>query len=43
MRDASGPGPAEQEAKLRQAVEAMGPPRFYTLEPDGSLTKRDSL
>ncbi|MFP8886593.1 DUF6928 family protein [Streptomyces mangrovi] len=43
VRDASGPGPAEREAELGRAVEAMGPPRFYTLGPDGSLTKRDSL
>ncbi|MFP8941448.1 DUF6928 family protein [Streptomyces fenghuangensis] len=42
VRDAGGPGPAEQEAELGQAVEAMGPPRFYTLGPDGSLTKRDN-
>ncbi|MFF3464426.1 DUF6928 family protein [Streptomyces sp. NPDC002619] len=39
--DPHGPDPAEQEAKLRRAVEAMGPPRFYSLGPDGSLVERD--
>ncbi|WP_101255331.1 DUF6928 family protein [Streptomyces barkulensis] len=43
VRDACGPGSAEREAELRRAVEAMGPPRFYTMNPDGSLTRRDSL
>ncbi|CCK29982.1 hypothetical protein BN159_5603 [Streptomyces davaonensis JCM 4913] len=43
VRDPYGPDPAEQEAALRRAVEAMGPPRVYTLGPDGSLTERDGL
>ncbi|MGW1798199.1 DUF6928 family protein [Streptomyces sp. NPDC001984] len=41
--DPHGPDPAEQEAELRRAVEAMGPPRFYSLGPDGSLVERDGL
>ncbi|MFE9921084.1 DUF6928 family protein [Streptomyces sp. NPDC005774] len=43
VRDPHGPGPAEQETELRGTVEAMDPPRFYTLSPDGSLTERDGL
>lgn len=43
MRDPNGPDPAEKEAELRRAVEAMGPPRIYTLGPDGSLIERDGL
>lgn len=43
VRDPYGPGPAEQEAKLRRAVEDTDPPRFYTLSPDGSLVERDGL
>ncbi|URN11635.1 hypothetical protein LUW77_06150 [Streptomyces radiopugnans] len=42
-RDTSETGPAEREAELRRAMETMSPPRFYTLGPDGSLTKRGSL
>ncbi|MFK0284189.1 DUF6928 family protein [Streptomyces sp. NPDC090499] len=42
-RDPHGPNPAEQEAALREAVEAMAPPRVYTLSADGSLIKRDGL
>ncbi|WP_406353898.1 hypothetical protein OHB56_15530 [Streptomyces sp. NBC_01635] len=41
VRDPHGPAPAEQEAELRRAVEAMAPPRFSTLSPDGSLIERD--
>ncbi|MBD0844331.1 DUF6928 family protein [Streptomyces sp. TRM68416] len=43
VRDPRGPDPAEQEAELRRAVEAMDPPRFYALSPDGSLVERDGL
>lgn len=43
VRDPHGPDRAEQEAALRRAVEAMQPPRVYTLGPDGSLVERDSL
>ncbi|MFI6880783.1 DUF6928 family protein [Streptomyces sp. NPDC050400] len=41
VRDPRGPDPAEQEAALRRAVEAMQPPRVYALGPDGSLVERD--
>ncbi|MDQ0762112.1 DUF6928 family protein [Streptomyces canus] len=43
MRDRHGPDLAEQEAELCRAVEAMPPPRVYTLGPDGSLIERDGL
>ncbi|MEV6289261.1 hypothetical protein AB0M41_02230 [Streptomyces sp. NPDC051896] len=43
VRDPHGPDRAEQEAALRRAVEAMQPPRVYTLGPDGSLIERDGL
>lgn len=43
VRDPYAPDPAEREAELRRAVEAMPPPRFYSLGPDGSLVERDSL
>ncbi|MFF7074194.1 DUF6928 family protein [Streptomyces pseudovenezuelae] len=43
VRDLHGPDPAEQEAELRRAAEALEPPRFYTLSPDGSLIERDGL
>ncbi|WP_269854156.1 DUF6928 family protein [Streptomyces sp. RPT161] len=43
VRDPNGPDPAEKQAELRRAMEAMGPPRFYTMGPDGSLIERDSL
>lgn len=43
VRDPHAPDLAEQEAMLRRAMEAMGPPRFFTLTPDGSLVERDSL
>ncbi|MEU3983837.1 hypothetical protein AB0F77_27795 [Streptomyces sp. NPDC026672] len=42
-RDPHGPDPEEQEAALRRAMEAMAPPRAYTLGPDGSLIKHDGL
>ncbi|WP_329121316.1 DUF6928 family protein [Streptomyces sp. NBC_01465] len=32
-----GPDSAEREAALKRAMEAMGPPRFYTMGPDGQL------
>ncbi|MGW9028397.1 DUF6928 family protein [Streptomyces sp. NPDC055722] len=43
VRDPHGPDRAEQEAALQRAVEAMQPPRVYTLGPDGSLIERDGL
>lgn len=43
VRDPHAPDSAEQEAQLRRAMEAMGPPRFFSLGPDGSLVERDSL
>ncbi|WP_329228932.1 DUF6928 family protein [Streptomyces canus] len=43
VRDSHGPDPAEQEAERRRAVEALEPPRFYTLNSDGSLIERDGL
>ncbi len=43
VRDPHGPDPAQQEAALRRAVEAMPPPRVYTLGPDGSFIERDGL
>ncbi|CAL9301746.1 DUF6928 family protein [Streptomyces sp. SudanB66_2053] len=41
--DPHGPDPAEREAALQRAMEAMGPPRFFSLGPDGSLIERDGL
>ncbi|MEV7730205.1 hypothetical protein AB0P15_36655 [Streptomyces sp. NPDC087917] len=41
-RDPSAPDPTKKEAALRAAVAAMGPPRSYVLNPDGTLTKRDT-
>ncbi|MFI9392145.1 DUF6928 family protein [Streptomyces bauhiniae] len=38
VRDPHGPAPAPQEAQLQRA---MGPPRVYTFDPDGSLIERD--
>ncbi|WP_217128671.1 hypothetical protein [Streptomyces sp. AC558_RSS880] len=43
VRDPHGPDPAEREAALQRAMEAMGPPRFFSLGPDGSLIERDGL
>ncbi|MFJ4472301.1 DUF6928 family protein [Streptomyces sp. NPDC089424] len=43
VRDPHGPDPAELEARLQRTVQAMGPPRGYTFEPDGTLTERDGL
>ncbi|MFC8949883.1 DUF6928 family protein [Streptomyces rochei] len=43
LRDPHGPDLEEQEAQLRRAVEATGPPRGYTLGPDGALIDRDGL
>lgn len=43
VREPHRPDPAEQEAELRRAVEAIDPPRFHTLGPDGSLIERDGL
>lgn len=40
LRDPNGPDPAQREAELRRAMEAMGPPRFFTMGPDGSLVER---
>ncbi|MFE7788762.1 hypothetical protein [Streptomyces sp. NPDC057460] len=41
VRDPNGPDPAEKAAELRRAVEAMGPPQFCTMGPDGLLAERD--
>ncbi|MDX3641956.1 DUF6928 family protein [Streptomyces sp. MB09-02B] len=43
VRDPHGPDPAEREAALQRAMESMGPPRFFSLGPDGSLIERDGL
>lgn len=43
VRDPHGPDPAEREAALQRAVEAMGPPRVFSRGPDGSLIERDRL
>ncbi|MFB8756609.1 DUF6928 family protein [Streptomyces nigra] len=43
VRDPHRPDPAEHEAQLRRAMEAMGPPRVYTFGPDGSLIEQDGL
>ncbi|MCX4856947.1 hypothetical protein OG263_25070 [Streptomyces canus] len=43
VRDPQAPDTAEQEAQLRSAMEAMGPPRFFSLGPDGSLIERDGF
>ncbi|MEV7245753.1 hypothetical protein AB0N92_31525 [Streptomyces sp. NPDC093248] len=43
VRDPRGPDPAEQQAALQRAMEAMGPPRFFNVSPDGSLIERDGL
>ncbi|CAL9301685.1 DUF6928 family protein [Streptomyces sp. SudanB66_2053] len=43
VRDPYGPDPAEQAAELSRVVEDMEPPRFYTLNPEGSLVERDGL
>ncbi|WP_329160812.1 hypothetical protein OHB49_15095 [Streptomyces sp. NBC_01717] len=41
VRYLHGPDPAEQEVELQRAVEAMGPPREFSLGSDGSLIERD--
>ncbi|WSW92759.1 hypothetical protein OG714_24225 [Streptomyces sp. NBC_00989] len=43
VRDPHAPDTAEQEAQLRRAMEAMGPPRFFSPGPDGSLIERDGF
>jgi hypothetical protein len=43
VRDPHGPDPAERDAALQRAMEAMGPPRIFSLGPDGSLMERDGL
>ncbi|KPI22806.1 hypothetical protein OV320_1263 [Actinobacteria bacterium OV320] len=43
VRDPQGPGPVKQEAELKCAGEAMGPPRFYTFGPDGLLVANDGV
>jgi hypothetical protein len=43
VRDPHGPDLAEQEAELSRAMEAMGPPRFYRLGPDGSLVEVEGI
>ncbi|MEV4680911.1 DUF6928 family protein [Streptomyces kurssanovii] len=42
VRDPNGPDLAEKEAERRQLMEAMGPPRFYTMGPDGLLIEQNS-
>ncbi|MFE0632258.1 DUF6928 family protein [Streptomyces sp. NPDC058864] len=39
-RDPDGRDRGEEKAEMRRAVAAMGPPRFYTFGPDGSLVER---
>ncbi|MBO1334060.1 hypothetical protein [Streptomyces sp. VRA16 Mangrove soil] len=45
VRDAQGSAPemtpAAVEARLRTALKAMGPPRCYSVGPDGTLIERD--
>ncbi|MFI1442611.1 DUF6928 family protein [Streptomyces fructofermentans] len=41
VRDPHGPDRAEEEALLKRIMETMGPPRFCTLGPDGSLIECD--
>ncbi|MFF0778147.1 DUF6928 family protein [Streptomyces sp. NPDC003720] len=43
LQDPHGIDPAVREAALQRAMEAMGPPRFFSLGPDGSLIERGSL
>ncbi|MFJ9695583.1 DUF6928 family protein [Kitasatospora sp. NPDC101183] len=43
VRDPNAPDLARQEAALKAAVAAMGPPRIYRLGPDGVLAERESL
>lgn len=40
VRDPSGPTRAEKEAALQRLTEAMGPPRFSSMGPDGTLVER---
>ena len=40
VHDPSGPSRAEKEAALKRAVQSMGPPRVYTMGPDGTLIER---
>lgn len=40
VQDPYGPTPAEKAAALKKAMEAMGPPRFYAMGPDGTLIER---
>ncbi|MGQ4418004.1 hypothetical protein ACN6LA_004515 [Streptomyces sp. SAS_269] len=43
VRDPHGPDPAEQQGALQRAMQAMSPPRFFTMNPEGSLIERDGL
>ncbi|MGW0085502.1 hypothetical protein [Streptomyces sp. NPDC003393] len=43
VRDPHGPDPVEREVALQRVVEAMDPPRLFSLGPDGSLIERDGL
>ncbi|MEV0036215.1 hypothetical protein [Streptomyces sp. NPDC050804] len=43
VRDPNRARSVEKEAALKRAVEAMEPPRAYSMGPDGSLIERDSL
>ncbi|MFE7380556.1 DUF6928 family protein [Streptomyces zhihengii] len=42
VRDPNATDPAEKEAETWRAMEAMGPPRYCTMGPDGTLIERDS-
>ncbi|MFI0901286.1 DUF6928 family protein [Streptomyces sp. NPDC020983] len=39
LRDPAGPTPQERAAEIRRLVESMPPPRFYGLQPDGTLAE----
>lgn len=39
LRDPAGPTPEERAAEIRRLVESMPPPRFYGLQPDGTLAE----
>lgn len=43
VRDPNGPDLAEKEAERRRALEAMEPPQFYTMGPEGVLIEQDGL
>jgi hypothetical protein len=43
VRDPHGPDAVEREVALETVVEAMDPPRLFSLDPDGSLIERGGL